>query len=467
MPAFAWTDQVTDVAQIDRIPMGFEASCFDTAALQALLRRAQERSWQVSAYGRRHSQGHQTLLKDALAVEIDALQGVQIDHQNARAHIGCGATWDHLHAALERARQAGRPAWAPYTHQSSPHFSVGGSLAANCHGRDPRQGPLANGVLSIELLLADGQTVTASPTQHPDLFETVLGGYGAAGLMLAATIQLKPESMLRTEVRRLGLQDYVRHIEQLAASGNWPAMQHAWACTANDSGLLQELLLVEGHQTDLAISGSLRQEGFFSDDLLAPFYDRLRKPGTDKRTVWELLCAASATWLGHGKTERLLNAMRQPVRFTALDAVASTDLLQEYFLPPAKLPDFMAAAAQLLRAQGVCLLTSTLRVVQADHHSLLRYAPELRVGVVLNFNIPLVDCRPSPGPSKLQTWTQQLVAEALQRGGSFYPTYHRGASPAQFTQAFGAPTLQTFRQRRRQFDSNLRFDNGMLQHYGL
>jgi decaprenylphospho-beta-D-ribofuranose 2-oxidase len=72
------------------------------------------------------------------------------------------------------------------------YVTVGGAVAADIHGKNHhRAGSWGNHVLSIELALADGSVVEATPSQRADLFWATIGGMGLTGLILAATFQCR------------------------------------------------------------------------------------------------------------------------------------------------------------------------------------------------------------------------------------------------------------------------------------
>lgn len=470
MPSiFPRVEGVSDVSRVDTVRMRFEAPAMDLTDVRARLANAVGAGLKVTAFGKRHSQGHHVLLADALALDLEALQSVQVTQLNGTpcVKVGCGALWDDVHAALIAHHLKGNHAFAPRTQQSSPYFSVGGSLAVNCHGRDPSQPPLAGTVLKLHVMRADGRDEEMDAASHPLEFAMLLGGFGGGALLLAAWIALKPEQMLQ---HRVTVQDLGGYLTGLRRRMNridpWPAMHYAWLCFSNDATMFSEAIAVDSTEVPgQPVSGKLRHESFLSDDGMALLYKEFRK-GPATAPFWQLLKAAAAAALGGGKVERTLNAMRAPVRFSDYMGLTNTDLLQEYFLPDAEVEGFLDAARQVLLQHHVKLLTSTLRVVQADTSPLLNYAPQPRVSIVLNMNVPLADCRSSGGgPSVLETWTRKLVQAALARGGSFYLPYHRGATVNQLKAAY--PNWQQYRAQRRLMDPGLVFDNGFLQHYGL
>ena len=87
------------------------------------------------------------------------------------------------------------------TKQEFDNFTVGGSIAANIHGKSIDYGPIISHVLSLRLLKADGEIVTASRTQNPDLFTGVIGGYGLLGVVVDVTFQ-PPQRRARFPFRR-------------------------------------------------------------------------------------------------------------------------------------------------------------------------------------------------------------------------------------------------------------------------
>ena len=71
--------------------------------------------------------------------------------------------------------------------------SLGGCVAADVHGKNHHHdGSFGNHVLSIELILADGNSVTCSPTAMPDLFWATVGGMGLTGIIGEVKFKLIP-----------------------------------------------------------------------------------------------------------------------------------------------------------------------------------------------------------------------------------------------------------------------------------
>jgi len=69
------------------------------------------------------------------------------------------------------------------------HSSVAGAISANVNGKDGwRHGNFSHQVVSLKLLLADGELLTIDPSH--ELFNAVVGGIGLLGIVVEVTLQL-------------------------------------------------------------------------------------------------------------------------------------------------------------------------------------------------------------------------------------------------------------------------------------
>ncbi|MEU6551249.1 FAD-binding protein [Streptomyces sp. NPDC046915] len=90
---------------------------------------------------------------------------------------------------------------------SLPHISVAGSVATGTHGSGVGNGPLAAAVRAVELVVADGSTVTFARGEAG--FDGAVTSLGALGVVTALTLDLEPayevEQHLFTELPLEGL----------------------------------------------------------------------------------------------------------------------------------------------------------------------------------------------------------------------------------------------------------------------
>ena len=82
--------------------------------------------------------------------------------------------------------------WFPMITPGTKFVTVAGCIANDVHGKAHHaQGCFSNCVESMSILLASGDVVTSSRTEHPDLFWATFGGMGLLGIILTATIRLR------------------------------------------------------------------------------------------------------------------------------------------------------------------------------------------------------------------------------------------------------------------------------------
>jgi len=82
--------------------------------------------------------------------------------------------------------------WLPMICPGTKFVTIGGAIANDVHGKAHHvDGSFVNCVLSFTILLADGSIVTASRTEHTDLFMANFGGLGLLGIILTAKIRLR------------------------------------------------------------------------------------------------------------------------------------------------------------------------------------------------------------------------------------------------------------------------------------
>lgn len=71
--------------------------------------------------------------------------------------------------------------------------TVGGAIANDIHGKNHHSaGTFGNQVLSFKLLRSDGSVLTCSLDQNPEMFAASIGGLGLTGLIITATLKIRP-----------------------------------------------------------------------------------------------------------------------------------------------------------------------------------------------------------------------------------------------------------------------------------
>ena len=95
------------------------------------------------------------------------------------------------------------------------HSSVAGAISANVNGKDAwHHGSFARQVVRLTLLIANGETLNIDRSH--ELFNAVVGGIGLLGIIVDATLQLRPIPSPYVEINRIPAPDTDALLETMA-----------------------------------------------------------------------------------------------------------------------------------------------------------------------------------------------------------------------------------------------------------
>jgi hypothetical protein len=403
----------------------------------------------VVVSGTRHSQGGHIVYPNAVVLDMTEFNGViSVSIKNKTIIVQSGITWAQIQKTVNRLGLSIK------VMQSSNIFSVGGSLSANVHGRDPGYGPLIESVRSLKIALSSGDVVTTSRQILPDLFYSIIGGYGLIGVILEAEIELTDNVRLTKITNRTDYKDYSK---SLVPEIDKMALHYGRCSIVKDETFLRECYSSNFYVADSSpIESSLvAEENVW---LNAMFFAFSRSSNFGKSLRWKL-----QKWFvdvpGKEVSIDRNNAMRPPIEFLKYEDSEDTDILQEYFVPVEKFSTFMFALREELLVSDVNLLSVTLRYLRGNKESILSYSREDMIAIVLYINIGIND----KAITKATNWTRNLVALALSNRGSYYLTYQRFPTLEQFQSAY--PNWQKFNNVKCKYDPNLIFINKFYEDY--
>jgi len=150
--------------------------------------------------------GGQQFASDATMIDMTGMNKVlAFDQQDGVIDIESGIEWPELVHHLLDTR------WAIRQKQTgADRLTLGGSLAANAHGRGLKFKPIVGDVESITLIDAGGAAVECSRTVNRELFSLAIGGYGLFGVIASIRLRLAP----RQKVQRVVEVQQVEGLEQ-------------------------------------------------------------------------------------------------------------------------------------------------------------------------------------------------------------------------------------------------------------
>jgi UDP-N-acetylenolpyruvoylglucosamine reductase len=170
---------------IDRRPRVI-ARCVDAADVMAAVEHGRESNLLTAIRGGGHNGGGLGICDDGLVIDLSRMRGVRVDPsaRTVRVEGGCtGGDMDHATHAFGMATPGGTVSTTGVA-----GLTLGGGIG---HLTRP-YGLAVDNLLGVDVVLADGRFVTASATEHPDLFWAVRGGGGNFGVVTSFLFRLHP-----------------------------------------------------------------------------------------------------------------------------------------------------------------------------------------------------------------------------------------------------------------------------------
>ncbi len=459
-----------DVDEVEEIPPGFadDASRLnrtrvaevipveaETAAaerqLAALLEQARSEGWHVSIAGTRHSMGGHTISPGGIVIDMLPFRKMELDEEHGILHVQAGARWKDILPYLD---QRG---WSVAVMQSDNTFSVGGSLSVNCHGWQFGRPPIASTVESFRLMKADGSIVRCTRDENDNLFSLVLGGYGLFGIILDVDLRVVRNERYRLEQFVVPVEEALATFAAQVEDKADAVMVYARMSIVPDEFLEEVILNVLYRDPDPV--GAL--PGLSEPDMVALRRSLFRGSaesdyGKELRWVAETRLQPHLSHR-HFSRNQLLNEGSEIFQNRT---AGTTDILHEYFIPPRNIESFVVDLRNIIPRHGGNLLNVTVRSMERDDDSFLRYADQRMFSLVMLFNQP----RTPEGEAQMEALTRKLIDASLAAGGRYYLPYRLHATREQFQRAY--PQAAEFFRRKLQHDPDELFQNQFYLKYG-
>lgn len=177
-----------------------------------ILELAKREGRRVRAVGVGHSPSDLACTKDFMVRMNGMSRVIEVDCEKKTVTAEPGLLMSQLHVVLA---QYGL---ALSIVGSISAESVGGIIATATHGSGAGFPCIASYVLSLDLLLASGECVRCSRTENKDLFLATVGGLGATGIILSATLLLEPAFRLKDVQNMAPFKEVVDNLEYIVDS---------------------------------------------------------------------------------------------------------------------------------------------------------------------------------------------------------------------------------------------------------
>ena len=415
----------------------------------------------LSICGGRHAMGGQQFGTDTWLADTSSLNRVlNFDQTNGILEVEAGIQWPQVLQYLETTQQDKPNPWGFVQKQTgADKLSLGGAVSANAHGRGLRFQPFVQDIESLNIINTDGELLECSRTKNRELFRHVIGGYGLFGFVYSLKLRLA----LRQKVKR-----FVEIIHARDLAGRLAAQM-------KDGALYGDFQF----NIDSA-SENFLQEGVFSTyvpvplDTPLPENPRKLPAGAWKQLIYlahENKAEAYRRYTTHYQSthgqvywsdshqmswyeENYHHDLEQHT-----DIRPGTEMITEVYVPREVLPDFLEQTANELRKRKADVVYGTVRYILKDDTTALPWAKQDYACIVFNLHVD----HDRAGLAKAEQDFRLLIDLALERDGSYFPTYHRWATPKQVDAAH--PGFRDFLAKKKELDPAGRFQSDWYRHH--
>jgi FAD/FMN-containing dehydrogenase len=430
--------------------------------LRSAILQARREGLAVSISGSRHSMGGQQFGTGMVLLDTrDLNRVVALDPANRTIEVEAGIEWPELLTELAR-RQTGSESQLGIIQKQTgaDRLSLGGALSSNVHGRGLKLKPIIDDVESFELMDADGDVIRCDRGDHRELFRLAIGGYGLFGVITSVRLRLTPRVKVRRVVKIADLQEIPDGFAERIRDG-YLYGDFQFATESSRDSFLRRGVFSCYQPVDPSTPLTENPARFHPEDWARLTY----YSHTHKRRAFDFYTkrylATSGQVYYH---DWQLSAAYQPNYHLELDRrmhakVKATEMITEIYVPRAALVSFMEEARLVLRQQKANLIYGTVRLIEKDEESFLRWARQSYACVIFNLHV----VHDPPGLQAAERAFRTLIDLGIQFDGGYYLTYHRWATAKQVGICY--PKFREFLVRKLGYDPAETFQSDWYVHY--
>ena len=437
---------INDVTQLNPILISKLETPTSIEELQNIIKKSDK---SISIGGGRFSMGGQTASTGSTHIDMRKLNKiVYFSAENKTIIVEAGIRWCDIQQFVDEHNLSVK------IMQTYAHFTVGGSLSVNCHGRYIGLGAVILSVKSMEVVLANGDILFCSAIENSEIFFACIGCYNAIAIIAKVEFELVEnlpvkrvfKTMETTEYKKYFFEnirenkEIVFHNADLYPPKYKNARAVSWVKTDEKPTVKTRLMpLSEAYPIERYFISAFSKSNFGKwrrENLIDPILY------LSKKVHWRNYEA------GYDVAELEPESRKN-----------STYVLQEYFIPVNKFDDFTCLMSEIFQRHQVNVLNVSVRHAQKDIGSLLAWAKEEVFAFVVWYKQNTNDIE----KNKVGVWTRELIDASISLNGSYYLPYQAHATSEQFHNAY--PNAKKLFELKTKLDPIFKFRNVIWDTY--
>jgi FAD/FMN-containing dehydrogenase len=426
------------------------------------IRAAQKEEHAVCISGARHAMGGQQFLQDGLMIDTRRMNRVLgFDMEKGHIEVEAGIQWPQLLSHIVNSQKGRERQWTFAQKQTgADKLTIGGSLAANVHGRGLKLPPFIGDVESFRLLTAGGELVNCSRSDNAELFRLAIGGYGLFGLVTSVTLRLVERRKLERVVEVRSIEGLSKAFAERIRDGFvYGDFQYAIDETSPD--FLSRGVFSCYRPVDPATPVPAHQKELHERDWveLLTLAHHAKGEAFRRYAGFYLQTNGQIYWSDEAQMSVYPEHYHRALDQRVGAQVRATEAITEIYCERDYLEPFMAEVRDYASRSKVEIIYGTIRLIEQDRESFLPWARRPYACVIFNVHVE----HTTSGLIKAGDVFRRLIDIGIKNGGSYYPTYNRYALRRQVEACH--PRLQEMLKLKRKYDEKELFQSEWYRHY--
>lgn len=426
-------------------------------AVHSAIEEASRRKISVSIAGGRHSMGGQQFGTDTIHLDMRSFNSiVQFDRVNGLIEVESGIMWPELIRYLHENQDGQETVWSVRQKQTGiDKVSIGGSLSSNIHGRGLKFPPFNSDIESFRMINHAGDHLECSREQNSELFSLAIGGYGLFGVVTHVTLRLVPRQVVKRMVEIIAVRNLLPRIEAAMDEGFiYGDCQYSIDLAGDEEFHPGVFSCYKPVAADTPVPEQKKQ---MAPSDWAALYQLARTDKAKAFSQYEHFYLGTSGQVYWSDAHQLSNVFEGYNE--AVAEKSETEMITEIYVRAESLIPLMVDVRRDFIKHQVDMTYGTIRFIEPDTDSFLRWATERSVCIVCNLHIS----HTPEGIRKAQADFRRIIDRVIEHGGRFFLTYHRWATREQVETCY--PMFREFLEAKLRHDPDLRFQSDWYRHY--